>query len=95
MLNQIKTRMSRWYADGMKIGDIFVKFAEFMKVYTAYVNNYNDAFMAFTEFTQRPAVAEVNPLTPYKFQCLLVGVEVSSFLITFSRRFKSLVNMLT
>lgn len=42
----------------MRIGDIFVKFADFMKVYTAYVNNYNDAFKVFMDYTPLPAVYE-------------------------------------
>lgn len=43
----------------MRIGDIFLKFADFMKVYTAYVNNYNDAFKVFMDYTRLPAVYEV------------------------------------
>jgi hypothetical protein len=45
----------------MRIGDIFAKVAEFMKVYTAYVNNYNEAFKVFTDYIKFPEVSEVPP----------------------------------
>ncbi len=34
--------MDKWYPN-QKIGDIFLKMAAFMKVYTEYVRNFNDA----------------------------------------------------
>lgn len=56
----------------MRIGDIFVKFADFMKVYTAYVNNYNDAFKVFMDYTPLPDVAAVRPTIPSLYTPLLI-----------------------
>ena len=51
--------MTNWYRENQKMGDIFNKFADFMKVYTAYINNYNEAYKLFSQYTQVPEVAEV------------------------------------
>jgi hypothetical protein len=42
MLGQLKERLSRWN-HFQRLGDIFLRMTEFLKVYTQYVKNFNDA----------------------------------------------------
>lgn len=56
ILSKLRNRMDKWYEEGMRVGDIFVKMVDFLKVYTAYVNNYSKALQTLAEY------AEVQPL---------------------------------
>jgi hypothetical protein len=79
ILQQLKERMQRWYSSGQKLGDIFLKMTEYLKVYTAYVNNYNDAFNTLTTLMKNPRVQECLNNCRARPEC--EGLEISSFLI--------------
>jgi len=49
LLEDLRKRMQAWYANQV-IGDVFVKMAAFMKVYTNYVKNFNAALSCIQVF---------------------------------------------
>jgi hypothetical protein len=49
---KLKERMSKWYSQFQRMGDIFLFMTDFLKVYTAYVNNYNVALKTLTDAQQ-------------------------------------------
>lgn len=49
LLTRLEKRMSEWYLKGQVLGDIFLEMVKFTKVYTMYVNNYNNALATFNE----------------------------------------------
>lgn len=79
MYKRIENRMNNWYSEGQRLGDIFLQFTDFLKVYTSYVNNYNGTINMIHEISKHPKVADIlkecrqNPLTS--------GLDIQSFLI--------------
>lgn len=79
--NKVKSRVEKWFTEGMMMGDVFLKFADFLKVYTSYVNNYNQAFKNLTElYRDNPAVREA--LEKSRSHPHTQGAELQNFLIT-------------
>eukprot|EP01125_Pyxidicula_operculata_P007443 TRINITY_DN2533_c0_g1_i1.p1 TRINITY_DN2533_c0_g1~~TRINITY_DN2533_c0_g1_i1.p1 ORF type:complete len:1306 (-),score=461.85 TRINITY_DN2533_c0_g1_i1:247-4164(-) len=79
ILSQIQKRMENWYREKMQIGDIFVKMADFLKVYTAYVNNYNQAFQSIIQYSSHPIVQA--SLVKSQQHEEVNGMDLMSFLI--------------
>lgn len=51
MQTQLTARVSKWNAE-QRLGDIFLGMTEFMKVYTQYVKNFNDALKTLSLYKQ-------------------------------------------
>lgn len=89
----IRERMNNWYSEGQRLGDIFLRLTDFLKVYTAYVNNYNDAINTIQQLSQNPVFAKTliscrdNPETG--------GHELQSYLIMPIQRIPRYVLLLT
>jgi hypothetical protein len=49
LLAQLEERMRVYYSSGQRLGDIFVSMVQFLKVYTTYINAYNQAIATFSE----------------------------------------------
>jgi len=78
--NMLKARVGEWYAKGQTLGDIFVKFTDFLKVYTAYVNNYNESMSTMQDqMINNPAFVET--LQTCREDPRVASMEMSSFLI--------------
>eukprot|EP01125_Pyxidicula_operculata_P008325 TRINITY_DN2802_c0_g1_i5.p1 TRINITY_DN2802_c0_g1~~TRINITY_DN2802_c0_g1_i5.p1 ORF type:complete len:1190 (+),score=298.97 TRINITY_DN2802_c0_g1_i5:430-3570(+) len=93
ILNQLKKRMQNWYTEKMQIGDIFMKFVDFLKVYTSYVNNYNKSFMILTELSKNSLVAE--SLMKSRSHPDVKGSELQNFLIMPIQRIPRYMMLLT
>ncbi|KYQ90529.1 pleckstrin (PH) domain-containing protein [Tieghemostelium lacteum] len=74
MLGELQTRYR--LSVGNKLGDIFTKITAFLKVYTMYVNNYNNSFAAINECKENPKFAELLDKNRSSY-----GLDLSSFLI--------------
>jgi hypothetical protein len=79
ILKQLKARMEKWYSSGQKLGDIFFAMTEYLKVYTAYVNNYNTACSTLFNVMKKPQVLELLMQCRSRPEC--ENLEISSFLI--------------
>ncbi len=79
ILKQLKARMEKWYSSGQKLGDIFLAMTEYLKVYTAYVNNYNTACSTLFNVMKKPQVLELLMQCRARPEC--ENLEISSFLI--------------
>lgn len=79
MLKNIRKRMEFWYSEGQRLGDIFLQFTDFLRVYTAYVNNYNSIANTIQELSQNPVVNKM--LQECRSDPLTQGLEIQSFLI--------------
>jgi hypothetical protein len=55
LYNDLRTRMEG--GKDSKIADIFLRFTDFLKVYTVYVNNYTTAFDTIRECMKNPKFA--------------------------------------
>ncbi|KAF2076978.1 hypothetical protein CYY_001687 [Polysphondylium violaceum] len=76
IVEKLQARYTRWYSSGQKIGDIFCQMTEFLKVYTMYVNNYNNSFKTITECMENPKFAALLERNRNLF-----GLDLSAFLI--------------
>lgn len=77
--NGIKERMENWYSEGQRLGDIFLRLTDFLKVYTAYVNNYNDAIKTLQELTQVEGVGHT--LNECRSKPETNGLDIQAYLI--------------
>ncbi|PRP77255.1 hypothetical protein PROFUN_13638 [Planoprotostelium fungivorum] len=78
---KVKERLSKWNNNvETKLGDIFLGLAEFLKVYTVYVNNYPKAFETMRECAKNSKFATFLEKTKFNVpECELL--DLSSFLI--------------
>lgn len=93
MYKKIKARMESWYSEGQRLGDIFLQFTDFLKVYTAYVNNYNATMSLIHELMQQPAVSQ--KLMECRNLPETNGLEIQSFMIMPIQRIPRYVLLLT
>lgn len=56
LLHDLEERMESW-SDGQCIGDLFVRLAPFLRIYTAYVSNFDDASATLETCEKLPAFA--------------------------------------
>ena len=78
-LKSLEGRISKWNENEQKLGDIFLHGVEYLKMYTMYVNNYNESvkevttckqkISKFAEFLDRVRYSECN------------GLDITSYLI--------------
>eukprot|EP01130_Rhizamoeba_saxonica_P011162 TRINITY_DN4620_c0_g1_i2.p1 TRINITY_DN4620_c0_g1~~TRINITY_DN4620_c0_g1_i2.p1 ORF type:complete len:663 (+),score=131.33 TRINITY_DN4620_c0_g1_i2:1401-3389(+) len=57
ILKQLQERNRCWFFSGEMVGDIFDKFAAFLRNYTDYTLKYNNAYIAFSEASKEYEVA--------------------------------------
>ncbi|KAK5582495.1 hypothetical protein RB653_004080 [Dictyostelium firmibasis] len=76
ILEKLVSRNKIWYSSGQKIGDIFIEMSAFLKVYTIYVNNYNNSIQTITECMEIPKFASLLEKNRNQF-----GLDLSAFLI--------------
>ncbi|EGC36722.1 hypothetical protein DICPUDRAFT_46997 [Dictyostelium purpureum] len=76
ILEKLQNRNKIWYSSGQKIGDIFIEMSEFLKVYTIYVNNYNNSIQTITECMENQKFAAL--LDKNRNQ---LNLDLSAFLI--------------
>lgn len=78
LLASLKKRMETWSCD-TKLGDIFMKMTDFLKVYTQYVNNYDSALTTIN------TVKHVEKVAVFLAKCekdpRSVGLALGAFLI--------------
>jgi len=85
--------MAKWFSEGQKLGDIFLLMTDFLKVYTAYVNNYNLALKTLTELSQNAKIAKLLQDARQVPEC--GNLELGSFLIMPIQRIPRYVMLLT
>ena len=79
-LTNLETRMKDWQAHNQKLGDIFLKEADYLKMYTMYVNNYNQSVKEVAECRKKnPKFGEFLDTTRYTEECK--GLDITSYLI--------------
>lgn len=79
LLEDLRKKTSSWHPYQM-IGDVFLKMAAFMRVYTDYVRNFNDALAMIQECKKSPEfLAFCNDTYP---KMSVVQADLSSYLIT-------------
>eukprot|EP01122_Echinamoeba_exundans_P009633 TRINITY_DN3450_c0_g2_i1.p1 TRINITY_DN3450_c0_g2~~TRINITY_DN3450_c0_g2_i1.p1 ORF type:complete len:1133 (+),score=306.85 TRINITY_DN3450_c0_g2_i1:263-3400(+) len=93
IVQKLRARYQKWYSEGQKVGDIFLQLTPFLKVYTAYVNNYNLALKTVTELAQNQKIAKV--LMDCRMDSATSGLELTSFLIMPIQRIPRYVMLLT
>ncbi|KAM9963498.1 hypothetical protein ACTFIW_006729 [Dictyostelium discoideum] len=76
ILEKLVSRNKIWYSSGQKIGDVFIEMSAFLKVYTIYVNNYNNSIQTITECMEIPKFASLLEKNRNQF-----GLDLSAFLI--------------
>ncbi|XP_049849751.1 guanine exchange factor for Rac 30-like [Schistocerca gregaria] len=79
ILGKLHDRMENWYSSGQQLGDIFIYLTDFLKVYTAYVNNYDESISVLQDVSCNPQVSEV--LKSCREDPRVRGMELSSYLI--------------
>lgn len=93
ILKGLQERMENWYSEGQRLGDIFLRLTDFLKVYTAYVNNYNNSVNTLQEISQIPEVAQA--LQECRNRKETGGMEIQSYLIMPIQRIPRYVLLLT
>lgn len=94
ILKMLTERMKTWYASGQAVGDIFGKLADFLKTYTAYVNNYNESMNVLQDqmMNNPPFAAKINEC---RMNDRVKGMEITSFLIMPIQRLPRYVMLLS
>eukprot|EP01127_Copromyxa_protea_P009216 TRINITY_DN2157_c0_g1_i3.p1 TRINITY_DN2157_c0_g1~~TRINITY_DN2157_c0_g1_i3.p1 ORF type:complete len:804 (-),score=191.09 TRINITY_DN2157_c0_g1_i3:181-2592(-) len=80
ILKQLRARMAKWYTEEMSVGDIFLKFVDFLKVYTAYVNNYSKALHTLGRYAEEQPLV-LQSLRESRRHEDINGQELQSYLI--------------
>ena len=79
-LTSLEDRMKDWDAKTGELGDIFLHEVEYLKMYTMYVNNYNESVKEVTSSRKKfPKFAELLDTTRYSKECN--GLDITSYLI--------------
>ena len=94
ILKMLTERMKTWYTSGQAVGDIFGKLADFLKTYTAYVNNYNESMNVLQDqmMNNPPVAAKINEC---RMNERVKGMEITSFLIMPIQRLPRYVMLLS
>jgi hypothetical protein len=93
IVQKLRARYQKWYSEGQKVGDIFLQLTPFLKVYTAYVNNYNLALKTVTELSQNQKISKA--LMDCRMDSATNGLELTSFLIMPIQRIPRYVMLLS
>jgi len=94
ILNMLQARLQKWFENGQMLGDIFLRFTDFLKVYTAYVNNYNESMSTMQDqMINTPQFSET--LQQCREHASVGGMEMSSYLIMPIQRIPRYVMLLT
>eukprot|EP01105_Mastigella_eilhardi_P018003 TRINITY_DN4156_c0_g1_i5.p2 TRINITY_DN4156_c0_g1~~TRINITY_DN4156_c0_g1_i5.p2 ORF type:complete len:788 (-),score=209.63 TRINITY_DN4156_c0_g1_i5:77-2440(-) len=94
LLTKLETRMQNWEQQRHKIGDIFIKFCSFLKIYSTYVSNYEKTFRLTNQCIEHdPEIARHWEETRQNPQCK--GLDIHSFLILPIQRLPRYVLLLT
>ena len=79
-LSNVELRMLNWDANDQRLGDIFLREVDYLKMYTMYVNNYNDSVKEVAECRRKhPKFAEFLDAARYSETCN--GLDLTSYLI--------------
>jgi hypothetical protein len=94
ILNMLQARVQKWFESEQVLGDIFLRFTDFLKVYTAYVNNYNESMSTMQDqMINNPAFSEA--MQQSREHPSVAGMEMSSYLIMPIQRIPRYVMLLT
>lgn len=94
ILKMLTERTKTWYTSGQAVGDIFGKLADFLKTYTAYVNNYNESMNVLQDqMMNNPAFAA--KINECRMNERVKGMEITSFLIMPIQRLPRYVMLLS
>lgn len=94
ILKMLTERMATWYQRGQTVGDIFGKLADFLKTYTAYVNNYNESMNVLQDQMMNNS-AFANKINDCRANPKVKGMEITSFLIMPIQRLPRYVMLLS
>eukprot|EP01105_Mastigella_eilhardi_P006677 TRINITY_DN1821_c0_g1_i1.p1 TRINITY_DN1821_c0_g1~~TRINITY_DN1821_c0_g1_i1.p1 ORF type:complete len:1100 (+),score=212.35 TRINITY_DN1821_c0_g1_i1:105-3302(+) len=92
LLTELEKRMTTW-SKSQRLGDVFVKFASFLKVYTTYVNCYETCFQLVNEQIKKDKEFK-DHLEACKNNPACKGLDMHSFLILPVQRIPRYVLML-